>query len=108
MTEFMRYTPISGAVLGDLADAGEAGVEIARDLERDRAVVEGLAELAERDLAVPDEDIRGEPGEGGVHGEAGGGVAGGGARDAGGVDHAGVCERGGHPVVFEAARRGLA
>ena len=36
---------------GDLPDAAEAGVEVALDLERQRAVVERLRELAEADLA---------------------------------------------------------
>ncbi len=87
----------------DLADAAEAGVEVAFDLERECAVVEGLGEFAEGDFAGADEDDALHFGEGGEHGEAGAGVAGGGAGDAFGLDHAGMGEGGGHAVVLEAA-----
>ncbi len=93
----------AAGVFGDLADAGEAGVEVAGDLEGGCAVVEGLAELAEGDLAGADEDEGADAGVSGVEGEGGAGVSGAGAGDDGGVDHSGVGEAGGHAVVFEGA-----
>ena len=41
---------------GDLADAAEAVVEVALDLQRERAVIQRLREFAEGDLARADED----------------------------------------------------
>ena len=91
--------------VGDLADAAQAGVEVALDLERQGAVVERLGELAEGDLARADEDDA-------LHGRSV--CAANMAREAEVLpveaqatrlraDHAGVGEGGGHAVVFEAA-----
>ena len=80
-------------------------VEVAGDLQRERAVVEGLRELAVGDLAGADEDDRlHQLADAAVEGERGAGVAGRGAGGAAGADHVGVGEGGRHAVVFEAAR----
>ena len=96
---------VEAELLGDIADAAEAGIEVAFDLEGEGAVVERLRKFAEGDFAGADEDDALEAVEGGVEGEGGGGVAGGGAGDAACADDAGVGEGGGHAVVFEGAGR---
>ena len=89
---------------GDFLDAGHAGVEIADELERPHAVIEGLGKFAVGDLAAADEDQTADGGVGGgVDGHAGAGVAGGGAGGATSADQAGVGEGGGHAVVLERA-----
>ena len=94
--------PICG-IDGDLPDATQAGVKIALDLQRERAVIEGLRELADGDFSAADEDHAVHLGQRREHRQARAGVAGRGAGDFLCADHAGMGERGGHAVVFEAA-----
>ena len=91
--------------LADLLHAGHRVVEIAGDLHGQRAVVEGLRELAVGDFARADEDHGlHQPRDGAVEGQRGAGVAGRGAGGVRGADQPGVAEGGRHAVVLEAAR----
>ncbi len=89
----------------DQADLPQRVVEVTGNLERFRAIVERLRELAVGDLAAADEDDRLEqPRAARIDGERGARVA---RRSTGRefrADHVGMRGRGGHPVVFEAAR----
>ena len=71
-----RVDQLDGVGLGELAGHGEAVVEVALDLDQGRAVRDGLAQLAHRDLAVGHEHGTRHPGLGRVGGRAGTGVAG--------------------------------
>ena len=89
-----------------LLDAGHRVVEVAGDLDRKSAVVEGLRQLAVRNLSRADEDDAAhQPGDGAVDGERGARVARGGTGGPLRPDHPGMCEGGRHAVVFERARR---
>ena len=98
-----RVDQVDVQFAADILDLLHAVVEVACDLEGAAAVVHGLAEFAEGDLARADEDGALEAAAVGVEGHRGGGVAGGGAGAGFGADHAGVAEGGGHAVVFERA-----
>ena len=96
---------VDAQLLADFLNAGHGIVEVAGDLHRQRAVIEGLRELAVRDLARADEDDRlHQPGDRAVEGQRGAGVAGRGAGGTLGAHQPGVTERGRHAVVLEAAR----
>ena len=99
-----RVDQLDGVGLGELAGQGEAVVEVAVDLEQGRAVRDGLAELAHRDLAVGHEHGARHPGLGGVGRRAGAGVAGGRADDGLGAVLGRQRDRGRHAAVLE--RRG--
>ena len=87
----------------DLADAAQAGIEVSLDLERQRAVVQGLRQLAEGDFSRPDKHDPVHLHQRGEHGQARAGVAGGGAGDLLRPHHPGVGEGRRHAVVLEAA-----
>ena len=61
-----ELTKLDGVGLGELARQGEAVVEVAVDLQQRRAVRDGLAQLAHRDLAVGHEHAAGQFGLRGV------------------------------------------
>ncbi len=93
---------VQAQIAAHFLHAGHRVVKIAGDLNRQRAVVEGLRELAVADLARADEDDGLHQSRGGaVHGQRRAGVAGRGAGRPLGADGPGVRERGRHAVVFE-------
>ena len=87
-----------------MLDALHGVVEIAGDLHREGAVVEGLGQFAVGNLAAADEDDGPhETRDRAEHGQRGAGVAGTGAGGAFGSGHAGMREGRRHAVVLEAA-----
>ena len=90
-------------LLGELAGQGEAVVEVAVDLEQPGAVRQRLAQLAERDLALRDENRADHSGAYSVGSRAGAGVAGGGADDRAGSVLGRLGDGHGHATVLEGA-----
>ena len=96
---------VDAETFGDLLDAEHGIVKVAGDLDGERAMIEGLGELAVGDFTAADEnDGPHQPGGGAKDGQRRAGVAGRGAGSAAGADRPRMREGRRHSVVFEAAR----
>ena len=99
-----RVDELDRVLVGELADDRQRLVEVALQGDHAGAVHQRLDELADRDLALGDDDGAAHAGLGGVGGGAGGRVAGRGADHGLGAGALGARDGDRHPAVLEGAR----